>query len=49
MTAGHATMKAQLKKLKDVDRITNSRAIEVARGHGDLSENADFSGEKNGA
>lgn len=39
-------MKAQLKKLKDVDRPANSRAIEVARGHGDLSENADYSAAK---
>jgi len=28
--AGHATMKAQLYKLKNVDRLANSRAIEVA-------------------
>lgn len=39
-------MKAQLKKLKDVDRPANSRAIEIARGHGDLSENADYSAAK---
>jgi transcription elongation factor GreA len=39
-------MKAQLYKLKNVDRIANSRAIEVARGHGDLSENADYSAAK---
>src|SRR5262245_10577927 len=44
--AGHAAMKAQLNKLKNVDRIANSRAIEVARGHGDLSENADYSAAK---
>ena len=44
--AGHATMKAHLNKLKNVDRIANSRAIEVARGHGDLSENADYSAAK---
>ena len=43
---GQATMKAQLNKLKNVDRIANSRAIEVARGHGDLSENADYSAAK---
>ena len=43
---GHASMKAQLYKLKNVDRIANSRAIEVARGHGDLSENADYSAAK---
>src|SRR4249919_939396 len=44
--AGQATMKAQLWKLKNVERIRNSRAIEVARGHGDLSENADYSAAK---
>lgn len=44
--AGFASMKAQLKKLKDVDRPANSRAIEIARGHGDLSENADYSAAK---
>jgi len=43
---GYASMKAQLKKLKDVDRPANSRAIEIARGHGDLSENADYSAAK---
>jgi transcription elongation factor GreA len=44
--AGYASMKAQLMKLKNVDRLANSRAIEVARGHGDLSENADYSAAK---
>jgi transcription elongation factor GreA len=44
--AGHASMKAHLYRLKNVDRIANSRAIEVARGHGDLSENADYSAAK---
>lgn len=44
--SGFASMKAHLKKLKDVDRPANSRAIEVARGHGDLSENADYSAAK---
>ena len=39
-------MKAQLQKLKNVDRPANSRAIEIARGHGDLSENADYSAAK---
>lgn len=43
---GYAAMKAQLSKLKNHDRIANSRAIEVARGHGDLSENADYSAAK---
>jgi transcription elongation factor GreA len=44
--AGYATMKSALYKLKNVDRIANSRAIEIARGHGDLSENADYSAAK---
>jgi len=43
---GYASMKAQLQKLKNVDRPANSRAIEIARGHGDLSENADYSAAK---
>lgn len=44
--SGYATMKAQLYKLKTVDRLRNSKAIEIARGHGDLSENADYSAAK---
>jgi len=44
--SGYAAMKAQLLKLKNVDRPANSRAIEIARGHGDLSENADYSAAK---
>jgi len=43
---GHASMRTQLTKLKNVDRPANSRAIEIARGHGDLSENADYSAAK---
>ena len=35
-------MRAHLLRLKNVDRIQNSRAIEIARGHGDLYENADY-------
>jgi transcription elongation factor GreA len=44
--SGYASMKAQLYKLKNVDRPANSKAIEIARGHGDLSENADYSAAK---
>ena len=43
---GNERMKAQLKQLLEVDRPANARAIEVARGHGDLSENADYSAAK---
>ena len=44
--SGYATMKAHLLRLKNVDRLANSKAIEIARGHGDLSENADYSAAK---
>ena len=44
--AGNARMKAQLKQLTDIDRPANALAIEIARGHGDLSENADYSAAK---
>ena len=44
--AGNAYMKKQLLKLKNHDRPANARAIEIARGHGDLSENADYSAAK---
>jgi transcription elongation GreA/GreB family factor len=33
--SGFVSMKAHLKRLKDVERPANSRAIEIARGHGD--------------
>ena len=39
---GHQRMKDELKKLKEVERPTIVKAIEVARGHGDLSENAEY-------
>lgn len=44
--AGHTWMKAELKRYKEVERPRNARAIEVARGHGDLSENADYDAAK---
>ena len=44
--AGLTTLRRNLKQLKDVDRPRNSLAIEVARGHGDLKENADYSAAK---
>ena len=43
---GNERLKAQLKQLIEIDRPANARAIEVARGHGDLSENADYSAAK---
>ena len=43
---GNERLKAQLKQLIEVDRPANARAIEIARGHGDLSENADYSAAK---
>lgn len=44
--AGNERLKAHLKQLIEVDRPANARAIEIARGHGDLSENADYSAAK---
>jgi transcription elongation factor GreA len=43
MTAkGHQRLLEDLKRLKTVERPKNVREIEEARGHGDLSENAEF-------
>jgi transcription elongation factor GreA len=44
--AGHKWMKDRLKHLKDIERPRVSKAIEIARGHGDLSENADYDAAK---
>ncbi len=44
--AGKASMMAELKKLKEVDRPRNAHALEVARAHGDISENADYDAAK---
>jgi transcription elongation factor GreA len=43
---GHRMLKEELKRLKEVERPANVKAIEEARGHGDLSENADYSAAK---
>ena len=40
--SGLRKLEAELKKLKEVDRPGNVKAIEEAREHGDLSENAEF-------
>jgi transcription elongation factor GreA len=39
---GHKRLESELKKLKEVDRPVNVKAIEDARAHGDLSENAEY-------
>lgn len=39
--AGHAAMKAELERRK-AERVKISQAIEVAREHGDLKENAEY-------
>jgi transcription elongation factor GreA len=43
---GKKMLEEELKRLKTVDRPAVIKAIEVARGHGDLSENADYSAAK---
>ena len=39
---GYQFLMEELKRLKSVERLKNVREIEEARGHGDLSENAEF-------
>jgi len=41
-TQGYAALKKELERLKTVERPENIKAIEVARAHGDLSENAEY-------
>ncbi len=43
---GYQRLKDELKRYKEVERPANVKAIEIARGHGDLSENADYSAAK---
>lgn len=43
---GKRKLDDELKQLLTVERPTVIKAIEVARGHGDLSENADYSAAK---
>lgn len=39
---GYESLKKELEHLKTVERPSNIKAIEEARAHGDLSENAEF-------
>ena len=43
---GYEALKKELENLKRVDRPQNIKAIEEARAHGDLSENAEFDAAK---
>jgi transcription elongation factor GreA len=45
-TEGYAKLKKELEKLKTVDRKEIVAAIEEARSHGDLSENAEYDAAK---
>jgi len=39
---GYAALQAEFERLKKVERPKNIKEIEEARGHGDLSENAEY-------
>jgi len=41
-TRGYQILRDELKRLEKVDRIEVVKAIEVARAHGDLKENAEY-------
>ena len=43
---GLAVLRAELERIKKIDRPENIKAIEEARAHGDLSENAEFEAAK---
>lgn len=43
---GHKALQAELHRLKTVERIRVSKAIGVARDHGDISENAEYDAAK---
>ena len=43
---GYEALKKELEQLKRVERPENIKAIEEARAHGDLSENAEFAAAK---
>ncbi len=40
--AGYAKLDEELRRLKSVDRLRIVKEIEIARAHGDISENAEF-------
>jgi len=40
--SGYAALEAELKRLKSVERHKIVKEIEIARAHGDISENAEF-------
>ncbi|MCS6986779.1 MAG: transcription elongation factor GreA [Sphingomonadaceae bacterium] len=42
LAEGHEKLVAQLKRLKEIERPETVEAIEEARAHGDLSENAEY-------
>ena len=44
--SGYAKLAEELKQLKFVERRKNSKEIEIARAHGDISENAEFQAAK---
>ncbi len=39
---GYAVLKNELKRLKTIERPETIKSIEIARAHGDLSENAEY-------
>jgi transcription elongation factor GreA len=43
---GQQILKDEVKRLKEVERPANIKALEVARAHGDLSENAEYDAAK---
>ena len=43
---GYEALKKEVERIKKIDRPMNIKAIEEARAHGDLSENAEFEAAK---
>ncbi|MFO7883977.1 MAG: transcription elongation factor GreA [Desulfobacteraceae bacterium] len=43
---GYEVLKKELQRLKTIERPENIKAIETARAHGDLSENAEYDAAK---